>query len=71
MYINISANNSSETLWIKNTLISGKLIIAVYASYVYVCLSDLQIKTLQLLKPQTFFIYGTWIGEDKRSEMQL
>ena len=30
--LNISANNGSEKLWEKNTAISGKLIIAVYAS---------------------------------------
>jgi len=37
MYINIGANNGSETLCTKkDTATSGKLIIAVYASYVYV-----------------------------------
>jgi hypothetical protein len=33
-YLYISANNGSEK---KNTATSGKLIIAVYASYIYVC----------------------------------
>jgi hypothetical protein len=38
MYINTDANKGSEKLWTeeKNTAISGKLIKAVYASYVYV-----------------------------------
>jgi hypothetical protein len=37
MYINIGANNGSEKLWTKkNTATSGKLIKAVYASYIYV-----------------------------------
>jgi hypothetical protein len=37
MYINISANDGSEKLRTKkNTATSGKLIGAVYASYVYV-----------------------------------
>jgi hypothetical protein len=35
MYINIGTNNGSEKLWTKkNTAASGKLITAVYASYV-------------------------------------
>jgi len=39
--INISANNGNEKLRNKkkNTAISGKLIIALYASYIYVCIS--------------------------------
>jgi hypothetical protein len=37
MYINIGSNNGSEKLWTKKTTpISGKLIKAVYARYVYV-----------------------------------
>ena len=36
VYINIGANNGSEKLWTKNTATSGKLIKAVYASYVNV-----------------------------------
>jgi len=36
LYINMGANNGSEKLWIKKTATSGKLIKAVYASYVYV-----------------------------------
>jgi len=37
MCINIGANNGIEKLWTKkNTETSGKLIKAVYASYVYV-----------------------------------
>jgi hypothetical protein len=37
MYTNIDANNGSEILWTKkDTATSGKLIKAVYASYVYV-----------------------------------
>ena len=36
MYINIGANNGSEKLWGGNTTTSGKLIKAVYASYVCV-----------------------------------
>jgi len=35
VYVNIGANNDNEKLWTK-TAISGKLIKAVYASYVYV-----------------------------------
>ena len=36
MYINIGVNNGSEKSWTKHTATSGKLIKAVYASYVYV-----------------------------------
>jgi hypothetical protein len=36
MYINVGANNGSEKLWTKNPATSGKLIKAVYASYVHV-----------------------------------
>ena len=36
MYINIDANNGSENYEQKNTATYGKLIKAVYASYVYV-----------------------------------
>jgi hypothetical protein len=36
MYINIRAKNGSEKLLTKNTTTSGKLIKAVYVSYVYV-----------------------------------
>jgi len=36
MDINIGANNGSEKLWTKKIAASGKLIKAVYASYVYV-----------------------------------
>ena len=38
MYIDIGENRGSEILWTKkkNTVTSGKLIKAVYASYVYV-----------------------------------
>jgi hypothetical protein len=38
MYRNIGTNKDSEKLWTKNTATSGKLIKAVYASYVYVYL---------------------------------
>jgi len=38
MYVNIGAYNGSEKLRTKNTATSGKLIIAVCASYVYVCI---------------------------------
>ena len=34
MYINIGANKGSENLFKKNTATSGKLIKALYASYV-------------------------------------
>jgi len=34
--INISANNGSGELFKKNTVTSGQLIIAIYASYVFV-----------------------------------
>ena len=36
MYINVGAISGSEKLWTKKEVISGKLIKAVYASYVYV-----------------------------------
>jgi hypothetical protein len=36
MYINIGTNNGSERSLNKNTATSGKLITAVYSSYVYV-----------------------------------
>jgi hypothetical protein len=39
IYINIDANNGSEKKKKKNTATSGKLITAVYASHVYVCIS--------------------------------
>ena len=39
MYLNIGSNNGSEELYTKNTATSGELIIAVYASYVYICIS--------------------------------
>jgi len=39
MYINIGANNGSEKLWTKKIVISGKLIKAVYALYVYFYIS--------------------------------
>jgi hypothetical protein len=35
MYINIGANNESKKLLKKTTVTSGKLLVAVYASYVY------------------------------------
>jgi hypothetical protein len=38
MYMNIWANNGSEKLYIKKTATYGKLIKAVYVSYVYVCI---------------------------------
>jgi hypothetical protein len=37
--INISVNNCSEKLWKENTETSGKIIIAVYASFVYAFIS--------------------------------
>jgi hypothetical protein len=37
MDININVHSDGEKLLIKNTATFGKLIIAVYASYVYVC----------------------------------
>ena len=36
---NTGTNNGSEKLWTKNTATSGKLIKALYASYVYVYLN--------------------------------
>ena len=55
MYINIGANNGSEKLYIyiyiyiyiyKTPLTSGKLIKAVYASYVYVYIFFVQISQI-------------------------
>ena len=62
MYINIGANNGSEKLWMKkNTMTSGKLIKAVYASHVYVYISISRTSWSGRLEYNSLFVgLGVW-----------
>jgi len=73
MYINTGASSGSEKLWTKKkkkeTEISGKLIKAVYASYVYVykqkdCTSILQTRALRSIFV-IHFLYAITTGEQR------
>ena len=58
MNINVCANNGSEKVYTKNTATSGKLIIAVYASAVYVYISCIYLSSRLECNPLLFGLEG-------------